>query len=174
MTSDNHNIESKSDSGFLDKLKGKLDRMLGRKDSEEHITLTLKNENKSAATRRSFRVSVSNMHIVCRNPRVKCKISDICADGVGFISSREFEIGSIIEAVLLWSGKPVLKNVKIKVVRQNKNIVGCCFIDLNKKQDVALSKIVLAAQKKAIKPGSGKKTAKHSAQDFEKKKPIKL
>lgn len=184
------NDNNNENSSLLDKLKLKLGRMLGRKDKKCPLDLTLKTEAPNfKAQRKSFRVSVDNMHIVCRTPRVKCKVSDVSADGIGFLSSKEFKIGSIVEAVLLWSGKPILKKLKIKVMRRHKNIVGCSFQELTKNQDKIVSKIVLAAQKRAIKPGAGQKielkteeeltkAASQNKTDYEKHKknktPIKL
>lgn len=158
MTNESQITDDTGKAGVLGKLKCKLDRMLGRKECNETFDIKL-NDNfaGSAATRKSFRVSVSNMEIVCRDPRIKCKVSDVSADGVGFLSDHDFGIGSIVEAVLLWSGKPILKKLKVKIIRQHKNIVGCCFQDLTKEQDIIVSKIVLAAQKKAIKSGTSKK-----------------
>ncbi len=161
------NKKNGEDSGFLDKLKNKLDRMLGRSQKKSSLDLTLKEDAPhSPAPRRAYRVTVNNMHIVCRTPRVKCKVSDVSADGIGFLSNKEFEVGSIVEAVLLWSGKPILKNIKIKVMRRHKNIVGCQFHELTRSQDKVVSKIVLAAQKRAIKPGSGKKVQDNTDEEL--------
>lgn len=136
--------------GILDRLKGKLDRMLGRKDADSFgVSFTQKAGTPSMRT--AFRIDVDNMQVICKSPRVKCKITDISANGVGFKSSKDFSVGEIIESVMLWSGKPVLKNIKMKVTRRKGNLVGCEFIDLDKNQDQIVSKIVVAAQKRSIK-----------------------
>lgn len=150
----------KNDSGMLSKLKSKLDRMLGRKSSET-LGLIYKPSQNTPSARKAFRIDVDNMHVICRSPRIKCRISDISATGIGFISSKDFPIGETVDAVLLWSGKPVLKNLKIKIVRHDGKIVGCEFQNLKRDQDKIISKIVLAAQKRLIqKKHNGKKTDK--------------
>ncbi|WP_432737266.1 PilZ domain-containing protein [Maridesulfovibrio sp. FT414] len=151
-------VEKKQSSGLLGKLKDKLDRMLGRKHSESlDISIATKKDTPSA--RRAYRIEVDNMHIICRTPRVKCRIADISATGVGFISTKEFPVGATIEAVMLWSGKPVIKGLKMKIMRKSDNIVGCEFTDLERGQDKIISKIVLAAQKRLIqKKHSGNQT----------------
>ncbi|ACS80681.1 PilZ domain-containing protein [Maridesulfovibrio salexigens] len=142
--------------GLMGKLKTKLDRMLGR-NAEESLDIEFKPQKDIPAARRAFRIDVDNMHVICRTPRVKCRILDISAGGIGFVSSKEFPVGTIVEAVLLWSGKPVLKNVKLKIARRTPKVVGCEFIELERSQDKVISKIVLAAQKRLIeKKHSGK------------------
>ncbi len=147
--------------GILGRLKSKLDRMLGRKDAESFdVSFTQKRGTPSMRT--AFRIDVDNMQVICRSPRIKCKITDISANGVGFKSSKDFPVGEIIESVLLWSGKPVLKNIKMKVVRRKGNLVGCEFLDIDKNQDKVISKIVVAAQKRSIKTShSGVKPAQN-------------
>lgn len=143
-------------SGLVSKLKTKLDRMLGRKNSES-LDIDYRPQKEVPAARRAFRIDVDNMHVICRTPRVKCRIQDISASGIGFISSKEFPVGTVIEAVLIWSGKPVLKNLKLKITRRTPKIVGCEFTELERSQDKVISKIVLAAQKRMIqKKHSGK------------------
>lgn len=147
---------AKNDSGLLSKLKDKLDRMLGRKDSES-IDISFNPSKSSPSARKAYRIDVDNMHVICRSPKAKCRISDISATGVGFISSKDFPVGETVEAVLFWSGKAVLKNLEMKIMRHNEKIVGCEFINMERGQDKIISKIVLAAQKRLIeKKHSGK------------------
>ncbi|WP_319779123.1 PilZ domain-containing protein [Maridesulfovibrio sp.] len=146
----------KKETGLVGKLKAKLDRMLGRKNAES-LDIDYKPQKEIPAARRAFRIDVDNMHVICRVPRVKCKILDISASGIGFASSKEFPVGTVIEAVLIWSGKPILKNLKLKIARRTSKIVGCEFTDLERNQDKVISKIILAAQKRMIqKKHSGK------------------
>ncbi|SDK76845.1 PilZ domain-containing protein [Maridesulfovibrio ferrireducens] len=173
-----------NESGIVDRLKDKLNRMLGRKESEP-FDISFKGKTDSPSARAAFRIHVNNMQIVCRDPRVKCRINDISANGIGFTSSKEFPVGEIIESVLLWSGKPILKDLKLKVVRRKEKLVGCEFHELDKNQDKVVSKIVVAAQKRAIKCTKlGKKTddeteneiikvAKNQAKRGSKKTPTK-
>ncbi|CCO24991.1 PilZ domain-containing protein [Maridesulfovibrio hydrothermalis] len=139
----------KTNSNLLSKLKVKLDRMLGRKKSEP-LDLTYKPQKSCPSARKSFRIDVDNMHLICRSPRIKCRILDISATGIGFVSSKEFPPGDEIEAIILWSGKAVLKNIKMKIVRHEGKIIGCEFQDLERVQDKIISKIVLAAQQRQI------------------------
>ncbi len=160
-------------SGLVSKLKTKLDRMLGRKNAES-LGIDYCPQKQVPAARRAFRIDVDNMHVICRTPRVKCRIHDISASGIGFSSSKEFPVGTVIEAVLLWSGKPVLKHLKLKITRRTPKIVGCEFTDLERSQDKIISKIVLAAQKRMIqKKHSGKhpdKTEEEIAREVEAQK----
>ena len=160
-------------SGLIGKLKSKLDRMLGRKCAES-LDIDYCPQKAVPAARRAFRIDVDNMHVICRSPRVKCKIRDISASGIGFSSSKEFPVGTVIEAVLLWSGKPILKNLKLKITRRTPEIVGCEFTELERAQDKIISKIVLAAQKRIIqKKHSGKhpdKTEEEIAREIEAQK----
>lgn len=148
--------ENNCDSGLISKLKKKLDRMLGRQ-SKEQLDICYKPKQDTPSARKAYRIDVDNMHVICRTPRIKCRISDISATGVGFVSSKEFPVGETVEAVMLWSGKPVLKGLKMKIMRQQGKIIGCEFQDLERGQDKIISKIVLAAQKRLIqKKHSGK------------------
>lgn len=162
----------KSKSGLVGKLKTKLDRMLGRKN--DHIDIEYKPQKDVPAARRAFRIDVDNMHVICRTPRVKCRIMDISASGIGFASCKEFPVGTVVDAVLIWSGKPVLKNLKLKIARRTPKIVGCEFTDLERSQDKIISKIVLAAQKRNIqKKQSGKhpdRTEEEVAREIEAQK----
>ena len=142
-------FDKQKEASFLSRLKNKLDRMLGRKDSES-LDVKLNPAKSNPSARRAYRIDVDNMHVICRKPRIKCRISDISATGLGFISSKEFPIGETVEAILLWSGKPVLKGLKIKIMRNSKKIVGCEFQNLEREQDEIISKLVLAAQKRQI------------------------
>ncbi|WP_421902689.1 PilZ domain-containing protein [Maridesulfovibrio sp.] len=159
--------------GLVGKLKTKLDRMLGR-STDESLDIEFKPQKDVPAARRAFRIDVDNMHVICRTPRVKCRILDISASGIGFASSKEFPVGTVIDAVLIWSGKPVLKNLKLKIARRTPKIVGCEFTDLERSQDKVISKIVLAAQKRLIqKKHSGKhpdRTEEEMAREIEAQK----
>ncbi|WP_031483892.1 PilZ domain-containing protein [Maridesulfovibrio frigidus] len=156
--------KEENNEGLLDRLKSKLDRMLGRKKADS-FDVSFTQKAGTPSMRNAFRIDVDNMQVVCKSPRVKCKITDISANGVGFKSSKDFPVGEIIESVMLWSGKPVLKNIKMKVVRRKGSLVGCEFIELDKDQDKIISKIVVAAQKRSIKAAhSG---AKHAQDDKE-------
>ncbi|WP_320170438.1 PilZ domain-containing protein [Maridesulfovibrio sp.] len=141
--------ESKNDPGLLGRLKTKLDRMLGRKPCEA-LDISYNPKQDTPSARQSFRIKVDNMHIICRSPRVKCRVCDISATGVGFLSSAEFPVGETIETALFWSGKPVIKGLKLKVMRQAKKHIGCEFAPLERGQEKLISKIVLAAQKRQI------------------------
>ncbi len=146
----------KNDSGLLGKLKNKLDRMLGRK-STESLDISYKPKKDCPSARKAYRIDVDNMHVICRSPRVKCRLSDISATGIGFVSSKDFPVGETVEAVLFWSGKAVLKNLQMKIMRHNGKIVGCEFQNMERGQEKIISKIVLAAQKRLIeKKHSGK------------------
>jgi hypothetical protein len=148
----------KTNLGILGQLKEKLHRMLGRKETES-FDISFKGKSSSASARKAYRIHVDNMQVVCRTPRVKCRIKDISVNGIGFISSEEFPLGIIIDTVLIWSGKPILKNLKLKIVRRKEELVGCEFYELDKDQDEIISKIVVAAQKRIIKKTkSGKNT----------------
>lgn len=141
--------EKNNNPGMLNKLKTVLDRMLGRKEACP-LDVSYRPKQDTPCARRAYRIDVDNMHVICRNPRVKCRISDISATGIGFISSKEFPVGETLEAVVLWSGKPVLKKLKMKIMRHQDKIVGCEFQDMDRTQDKIISKIVLAAQKRLI------------------------
>ncbi|WP_320008931.1 PilZ domain-containing protein [Maridesulfovibrio sp.] len=159
--------------GLISRLKTKLDRMLGR-ESAESLDIDFRPQKQVPAARRAFRVDVDNMHVICRTPRVKCRVLDISASGIGFASSKEFPVGTVLDAVLLWSGKPILKNIKLKIARRTPKVVGCEFTDLERSQDKVISKIVLAAQKRSIqKKHSGKhpdKTEEEIAREIEAQK----
>ncbi|SMF40064.1 PilZ domain-containing protein [Desulfovibrio gilichinskyi] len=143
--------------GILAQLKDKLHRMLGRKETES-FDISFNAKSSSPSAREAYRIHVDNMQVVCRTPRVKCRIKDISVAGIGFISSEEFPLGIIIDTVLIWSGKPILKNLKLKIVRRKGDLVGCKFHELDKNQDKIISQIVVAAQKRIIKKTkSGKK-----------------
>ncbi|WP_027722164.1 PilZ domain-containing protein [Maridesulfovibrio zosterae] len=153
-------VDKQKEASFLSKLKNKLDRMLGRKNSES-LDIKFKPAKSNPSARRAYRIDVDNMHVICRNPRIKCRISDISATGIGFISSKEFPVGETVEAILFWSGKPVLKELHLKIMRHNKKLVGCEFQNLERGQDKIISKLVLAAQKRQIQkkhnnPGTDK------------------
>lgn len=148
--------KKKDKPGMVTKLKTKLDRMLGR-NTNDSLNIDYKPKKDIPAARRAFRIDVDNMHVICRIPRVKCRIMDISASGIGFASSKEFPVGTVVDAVLIWSGKPILKNIKLKITRRTSKIVGCEFTNLERSQDKVISKIVLAAQKRLIqKKHSGK------------------
>jgi hypothetical protein len=159
--------KDKKKTGLLSTLTSKLDRMLGRKKCES-LDIDYKPQKTVPAARRAYRIEVDNMHVICRKPRVKCKILDLSASGIGFASSKEFPEGTVLDTVLLWSGKPILKNLKLKVMRRTPKVVGCEFMDLERSQDKIISKIILAAQKRLIQKKHSGKHPDHTEEEIAK------
>ncbi len=107
-------------------------------------------EFESNNKRRAYRVKCKDFFVEYENKRFK--VNDISATGISFWIDEKtsFKEGTEFNLNLLLKEKPILEDLRAKVVRREKDLVGCEFVDLNRKQVLALDKLVLELQKKEI------------------------
>lgn len=124
------------------------------------FSISLKDEDAQAKKRNAIRIAVDGLRV--RIPRLKkiLKVTDISATGLGFAFEKPRIKGGVKLKMDLVLGKKIIaKEVLCKVMRHDRGSVGCVFIDLDRAQDDAISKVVLLGQKQQAERKRAKKDA---------------
>ena len=143
----------------------------GRKKSEQvtadpideaslGFSISLKTNDEKAKKRSAIRIRVKGLAV--RIPRLKkiLKVTDISATGLGFPFEKPRIKGGVeLKMDLVLNKEIVAKDVLCKVMRHEKGLVGCRFVDLDRAQDDAVSKVVLLGQKQMAERKKAKKDA---------------
>ncbi|MBG0791542.1 MAG: PilZ domain-containing protein [Desulfovibrionaceae bacterium] len=143
----------------------------GRKKSEEvtadpidaaalGFSISLKNSDELARKRGAIRIRVKGLAV--RIPRLKkiIKVADISATGLGFPFEKPRIKGGVeLKMDLILDKKVVAKDVMCKVMRHEGGLVGCRFVELDRAQDDAVSKVVLLGQKQMAERKKARKDA---------------
>ena len=143
----------------------------GRKKSEQvtadpideaalGFSISLKSNDENAKKRSAIRIRVKGLAI--RIPRLKkiVKVTDISATGLGFPFEKPRIKGGVeLKMDIILNKKIVAKDVQCKVMRHEKGLVGCRFVELDRAQDDAVSKVVLLGQKQMAERKKAKKDA---------------
>ncbi|MEZ7195997.1 PilZ domain-containing protein [Pseudodesulfovibrio karagichevae] len=98
--------------------------------------------------RKAFRVTVDGLAVFIPRLGKTFPVSDISASGLGFrFLKPRLKCGVKIRMDLLINGGREIEGVPCKVMRHEQGVVGCAFTELDRKQEDAISRIVLEGEK---------------------------
>jgi hypothetical protein len=112
--------------------------------------------------RKAFRITVDGLAVFIPRLGKTFPVSDISASGLGFrFQKPRIKCGVKIKMDLMINGGREVEGVSCKVMRHERGVVGCAFTELDRKQEDAVSRIVLegekqlAARRNAARKGKG-------------------
>lgn len=98
--------------------------------------------------RKAFRITVDGLAVFIPRLGKTFPASDISASGLGFrFQKPRIKCGVKIKMDLLINGGREVEGVLCKVMRHERGVVGCAFVDLDRKQEDAVGRIVLEGEK---------------------------
>ncbi|MGE4421226.1 MAG: PilZ domain-containing protein [Pseudodesulfovibrio sp.] len=98
--------------------------------------------------RKAFRITVDGLAVFIPRLGKTFPVSDISASGLGFrFLKPRIKCGVKIRMDLLINGGREVEGVLCKVMRHEQGVVGCAFTELDRKQEDAVSRIVLEGEK---------------------------
>lgn len=98
--------------------------------------------------RKAFRITVDGLTVFIPRLGKAFPVSDISASGLGFrFLKPRIKCGVKIRMDLLLNGGREVEGVLCKVMRHERGVVGCAFTELDRKQEDAVSRIVLEGEK---------------------------
>ncbi|WP_338667131.1 PilZ domain-containing protein [Pseudodesulfovibrio methanolicus] len=110
------------------------------------FSITIKNGR--ITKRKAFRITVDGLAVFIPRLGKTFPASDISASGLGFrFQKPRIKCGVKIKMDLLINGGREVEGVLCKVMRHERGVVGCAFMDLDRKQEDAVSRIVLEGEK---------------------------
>ncbi|MBI5520964.1 MAG: PilZ domain-containing protein [Desulfovibrio sp.] len=113
--------------------------------------------------RQAFRTRVPGLdvRVVTQAGPQDFPVSDISASGFAFADNpRGYSSGMVFSFDLLLGKKLFLGDLKAKVMRVlDKGIIGCNFLEMDRRQEIKLDKLVLEVQKRLIELRKAKREA---------------
>ena len=103
--------------------------------------------------RRAYRITLSGLYVYLQETSEYLTVRDISATGVSFArksSVKKFQEKEKVEISIYLDTEPILQNVEGEVVRIDQNYIPLQFVNLTKRQEYALDKLVLDIQKMQI------------------------
>lgn len=103
--------------------------------------------------RKAYRTTFPGLYVYLQETSEYLSVRDISAAGVSFArksSVKTFQEKEKVEISIYLDTEPILQNVEGEVVRIDQNSVPMQFVNLTKKQEYALDKLVLDIQKMQI------------------------
>ncbi len=107
-------------------------------------------EYNTSNKREAYRVKGLDLYVQLND--TKLKVKDLSSTGIGILNDKDipFEKGMEINLSLLLKDNPLLEGLKAKVIRIKDKTIGCEFVDLDRRKELALDKIVLEYQKQEL------------------------
>ncbi|EGB13961.1 type IV pilus assembly PilZ [Pseudodesulfovibrio mercurii] len=110
------------------------------------FSITIKNGR--ITKRKAFRISVDGLTVFVHRLGKTYPVTDISASGLGFSFLKpRIKCGVKIKMDLLLNGGREIEGVLCQVMRHEQGVVGCAFVDLDRKQEDAVGRIVLEGEK---------------------------
>jgi len=113
--------------------------------------------------RQAFRTRVPGLdvRVITQNGPQDFPVNDISATGFAFADSpRKYSSGMVFSFDLLLGKRLFLGDLKGKVMRVlDKGIIGCNFMEMERRQEIKLDKLVLEVQKRLIELRKAKREA---------------
>ncbi|OIQ51816.1 Flagellar brake protein YcgR [Pseudodesulfovibrio hydrargyri] len=98
--------------------------------------------------RKAFRVTVDGLAAFIPRLGKTFPVTDISASGLGFrFQKPRIKCGVKIKMDLLINGGREVEGVPCQVMRHERGVVGCAFVELDRKQEDAIGRIVLEGEK---------------------------
>jgi hypothetical protein len=115
---------------------------------EEALGFSITIKDGRITKRKAFRVTVDGLAAFIPRLGKTFPVTDISASGLGFrFQKPRIKCGVKIKMDLLINGGREVEAVLCKVMRHERGVVGCAFADLDRKQEDAVSRIVLEGEK---------------------------
>lgn len=112
------------------------------------FSISLKSDDEQAKKRNAVRVSVKGMKVYIPRLKKAFPCSDISATGIGFKFEKPRIKGGVkLKMDILLDGEKQVTGVLCKVMRHERGLVGCLFLEPDRAQDDAIHKLVLLGQK---------------------------
>ncbi|MDD4952033.1 MAG: PilZ domain-containing protein [Desulfovibrionaceae bacterium] len=124
-----------------------VDQEIG--EAGDGFSVSLKTVDKQHSKRKAFRIKVPGMKAYCAALGGLRPVLDISALGVG-LDYRGVRIpgGTPLKLNITVGSQPIATEVRVKVMRHEKGLLGCQFVDLTRSQEDGISKTILLAQKR--------------------------
>lgn len=112
--------------------------------------------------RKAFRISVEGLTVFVHRLGKTFPVTDISASGLGFrFPKPRMKCGVKIKMDLHLNGGREVEGVVCQVMRHERGVVGCAFVDLDRKQEDAVGRIVLEGEKQlAARRNASRKTGR--------------
>lgn len=115
---------------------------------ESALGFSISIKDEQAAKRNAIRVEVKGLTVFVHRLNKPYRVADISATGIGFRFEKPRVKGGVqLKMDLLLDGKKEIEGVTAKVMRHEQGVVGCAFVDLDRHQEDAVSRLVLMGQK---------------------------
>ncbi|MFP4213157.1 MAG: PilZ domain-containing protein [Desulfohalobiaceae bacterium] len=103
--------------------------------------------------RRAYRVQVPGLKVYFQGREEAWQVKDLSALGLGVYAAPKklgLSRGQEIEVSLVRYGEPLLQNLPARITRQDQEITAVEFLQLGRRQEYDLDKLVLDIQKEMI------------------------
>lgn len=115
---------------------------------EEALGFSITIKDGRLTKRKAFRITVDGLAAFIPRLGKTFPVTDISASGLGFrFQKPRIKCGVKIKMDLLINGGREVEGVLCKVMRHERGVVGCAFVELDRKQEDAVSRIVLEGEK---------------------------
>lgn len=112
------------------------------------FNIELDKDSEGAKKRKAFRITVDGLKIRCDRLGGLLDAADISASGIGFkFAKPRIKGGAVIKLDIVYKNKIMAEAVECKVMRHEKGVVGCMFIDMDRHQEDAMHALVVIGQK---------------------------
>ena len=139
-----------------------LDPVQTNKRARENMDFEIKMDGDDKL-RQAFRTRVPGLdvRVITQNGPQDFPVNDISATGFAFADSpRKYSSGMVFSFDLLLGKRLFLGDLKGKVMRVlDKGIIGCNFMEMERRQEIKLDKLVLEVQKRLIELRKAKREA---------------
>lgn len=128
--------------GLMNKIKSLFGGSKEKTDISFSVTMPKEKMGKG-----HYRTQVAGLMV--RHPKLgDLKVLDISAVGISFkFPFKRIKAGVKIKVDLVLKKKVVCKKLRVEIMRHEKSMVGCQFVDMTRVQDETVHKLALLGQK---------------------------
>lgn len=112
------------------------------------FSVELDKDSEGAKKRKAFRISVKGLKVRCPKLGGILEATDISASGIGFkFEKPRIKGGVVLKLDIVYKKEIKAEKVECKVMRHEKGLVGCQFVNMDRHQDDAVHALVVIGQK---------------------------
>lgn len=112
------------------------------------FSVKLDSEDEDAKQRKAFRITVKGLKVRCDRLGGLLQAEDLSASGLGFkFKKPRIKGGVVLKLDIIHQNEVKAENVDCKVMRHEKGVVGCMFMDMDRHQEDAVHELVVIGQK---------------------------
>lgn len=125
---------------------------MGSTKTDAENTLDFSFESACRSDRKVYRAAVQGISAALEDPPLAVQVRDVSTFGVSFAAqTHAFHVGQRVRVSLYIGNRLFLRSLDAHIVRLIENgYVACEFIDLSRRQEFAMDKLVLEVQKRLI------------------------